>query len=65
MPIKYKNEKTRRTFERNNTLNCFCNNCGKQISGSVNPEITESMYCLECKLKYPKQIRKKRMNNKC
>lgn len=60
MPIKYKNNKTRGVFERKNGFD-NCRNCGKQIS----PEITKSMYCLECNLRYSEQIRKQKVKNKC
>lgn len=53
MPIKYKNEKTKRKF-RNNTYCCIY--CGKPIT----PKVSKRNYCLECSIKYSEQIRKEK-----
>ena len=57
MPIYLKKKDGTREEVQNIISNTYgCLNCGKPISY----EVTKSKFCLECKLKYPEQIRKYR-----
>jgi len=55
MPLKYRNDKTEKIIKRKHRFD-NCRICGEQIS----PEVTKSVYCLECNLKYSNQIRNKK-----